>query len=135
MRYNGKRGIIWILTLVIYNLAIIWSVIERDNYNGFIVCIIALLIGDAFLLVLNAKTYVEIKNKEMTVVLGFSKININCDKISSLEKTHSLIASMALSFDRIKVNYGTGCVYVSVKDNNKLIEHLKTINPNIKMNS
>lgn len=40
---------------------------------------------------------------------------------------------MALSFDRIKVNYGTECVYVSVKDNNKLIKDLKDLNPRIKV--
>lgn len=57
MRYDGKRGLWWIFTLVFYNLAIVWSVVEREKYNGFVVCLIALLIGDVFLLVLNAKTW------------------------------------------------------------------------------
>ena len=131
MRYDGKRGIWWILTLVIYNLVIVWSVIERDKYAGFVVCLIALLIGDVFLLVLNAKTYVEVQNNVMTVVLGVSKKSINCDRITSLEKTHSPIASMALSFDRVKVSFGTESVYISVKDNNKLIKDLKDLNPSI----
>ena len=133
MRYDGKRGIWWIFTLVFYNLAIVWSVVEREKYNGFVVCLIALLIGDVFLLVLNAKTYVEVKNNVLIVVLGFSRKSINCDSITSLEKTHSPIASMALSFDRVKVSCGTECVYVSVKDNDKLIRDLKDLNPGIKV--
>lgn len=133
MRYDGKRGLWWIFTLVFYNLAIVWSVVEREKYNGFIVCLIALLIGDVFLLVLNAKTYVEVKNNVLIVVLGFSRKSINCDSITSLEKTHSPIASMALSFDRVKVSCGTECVYVSVKDNDKLIRDLKDLNPGIKV--
>ena len=133
MRYDGKRGLWWIFTLVFYNLAIVWSVVEREKYNCFVVCLIALLIGDVFLLVLNAKTYVEVKNKVLIVVLGFSRKSINCDSITSLEKTHSPIASMALSFDRVKVSCGTECVYVSVKDNDKLIRDLKDLNPGIKV--
>ncbi|RGW41403.1 hypothetical protein DW775_08045 [Agathobacter rectalis] len=133
MRYDGKRGLWWIFTLVFYNLAIVWSVVEREKYNGFVVCLIALLIGDVFLLVLNAKTYVEVKNNVLIVVLGFSRKSINCDSITSLEKTHSPIASMALSFDRVKVSCGTECVYVSVKDNDKLIRDLKDLNPGIKV--
>lgn len=133
MRYDGKRGLWWIFTLVFYNLAIVWSVVEREKYNGFVVCLIALLIGDVFLLVLNAKTYVEVKNNVLIVVLGFSRKSINCDRITSLEKTHSPIASMALSFDRVKVSCGTECVYVSVKDNDKLIRNLKDLNPGIKV--
>ena len=133
MRYDGKRGLWWTFTLVIYNLVIVWSVVERDKYNGFILCLIFLLAGDIFLIILNSKTYVEIKKNNMTVVLGFYKKNINCNSSISLEKTHVPIASMALSFDRIKVNYGTECVYVSVKDNNKLIKDLKDLNPRIKV--
>lgn len=133
MRYDGKRGLWWIFTLVFYNFAIVWSVVEREKYNGFVVCLIALLIGDVFLLVLNAKTYVEVKNNVLIVVLGFSRKSINCDSITSLEKTHSPIASMALSFDRVKVSCGTECVYVSVKDNDKLIRDLKDLNPGIKV--
>ena len=133
MRYDGKRGLWWIFTLVFYNLAIVWSVVEREKYNGFVVCLIALLIGDVFLMVLNAKTYVEVKNNVLIVVLGFSRKSINCDSITSLEKTHSPIASMALSFDRVKVSCGTECVYVSVKDNDKLIRDLKDLNPGIKV--
>ena len=133
MRYDGKRGLWWIFTLVFYNLAIVWSGVEREKYNGFVVCLIALLIGDVFLLVLNAKTYVEVKNNVLIVVLGFSRKSINCDSITSLEKTHSPIASMALSFDRVKVSCGTECVYVSVKDNDKLIRDLKDLNPGIKV--
>lgn len=133
MRYDGKRGLWWIFTLVFYNLAIVWSVVEREKYNGFVVCLIALLIGDVFLLVLNAKTYVEVKNNVLIVVLGFSRKSINCDSITLLEKTHSPIASMALSFDRVKVSCGTECVYVSVKDNDKLIRDLKDLNPGIKV--
>ena len=133
MRYDGKRGLWCIFTLVFYNLAIVWSVVEREKYNGFVVCLIALLIGDVFLLVLNAKTYVEVKNNVLIVVLGFSRKSINCDSITSLEKTHSPIASMALSFDRVKVSCGTECVYVSVKDNDKLIRDLKDLNPGIKV--
>ena len=133
MRYDGKRGLWWIFSLVFYNLAIVWSVVEREKYNGFVVCLIALLIGDVFLLVLNAKTYVEVKNNVLIVVLGFSRKSINCDSITSLEKTHSPIASMALSFDRVKVSCGTECVYVSVKDNDKLIRDLKDLNPGIKV--
>lgn len=133
MRYDGKRGLWWIFTLVFYNLAIVWSVVEREKYNGFVVCLIALLIGDVFLLVLNARTYVEVKNNVLIVVLGFSRKSINCDSITSLEKTHSPIASMALSFDRVKVSCGTECVYVSVKDNDKLIRDLKDLNPGIKV--
>ena len=133
MRYDGKRGLWWIFTLVFYNLAIVWSVVEREKYNGFVVCLIALLIGDVFLLVLNAKTYVEVKNNVLIVVLGFSRKSINCDSITSLEKTHSPIASMALSFDRVKVSCGTECVYVSVKDHDKLIRDLKDLNPGIKV--
>lgn len=90
MRYDGKRGLWWIFTLVFYNLAIVWSVVEREKYNGFVVCLIALLIGDVFLLVLNAKTYVEVKNNVLIVVLGFSRKSINCDSITSLEKTHAM---------------------------------------------
>lgn len=41
MRYDGKRGLWWIFTLVFYNLAIVWSVVEREKYNGFVVCLIA----------------------------------------------------------------------------------------------
>ena len=133
MRYDGKRGLWWIFTLVFDNLAIVWSVVEREKYNGFVVCLIALLIGDVFLLVLNAKTFVEVKNNVLIVVLGFSRKSINCDSITSLEKTHSPIASMALSFDRVKVSCGTECVYVSVKDNDKLIRDLKDLNPGIKV--
>ena len=40
---------------------------------------------------------------------------------------------MALSFDRVKVSCGTECVYVSVKDNDKLIRDLKDLNPGIKV--
>ena len=135
MRYDGKKGFWWMLILILFNLALVWCIVEWDKYNGFIICLIALVAGDVFLLSLNARTYVEIKGNELIIVLGINKKIINCNTITSLEKTHCPIASMALSLDRIRINYGSDCVYVSVKDNSKLINDLKSLFPNIKVNN
>lgn len=133
MKYKGKRGVIWLLVLMVYQLAFVWCIVKRDSYQGFWMCIVLLLLGDILLLALNARTYVMLEKKTMTVVLGFAKLVIDCDKIHSVEKSKSPIASMALSFERLKILYGNDCVYVSVQNNDELVKGLVAINPSIKV--
>ncbi|MDY4098026.1 MAG: PH domain-containing protein [Lachnospiraceae bacterium] len=132
MKYKGKIGAWWYLMLLIYNLLFIWCFVNYDKLSWALGCIVLLTISDVYLILLTLKNYVIVDNDKITIVLGFSKKEIDCKKIISIKKTNCPIASMAMSFDRIKILYGSECTYISVKDNDKLISHLKKINSDIK---
>ncbi|GHU44492.1 hypothetical protein FACS1894111_11850 [Clostridia bacterium] len=140
MRYKAKRGIWWILVLLFINAFLIWEIFRivtgQATLSAWIFLLI-LLLCDIALLIAN-HYYVILENDVLTFVFGFSKKQIDCKKIHSITKTHTLLATSALSFDRLHIEYlnessGTGEVMISVADNNKLIDDLLKINPNIQV--
>jgi hypothetical protein len=133
MKYNGKRSLWWFAVLILYNLVFGWCIVMRDSVQGFWICMIFLALGDFFLFLFTVRNYVLLEKELMTVFLGFAKVTIDCKKITSIKKSKNPIASMALSLDRLKINYGNETIYVSVKNNDELIEALRGINPKIEV--
>ncbi len=115
MKYHGKRGLWWYVVLIVYNLIFGLCVVMRDSVQGFWICMILLTIGDLFLVQFQARSYVLLEKDLMTVFFGFVKVKIDCKKISSIKKSKNPIASMALSFDRLKINYGNETIYTRKK--------------------
>lgn len=134
MKFKGKIGLWWYLILLIYNLFFLWCIIKHEQLSGFLICVILLTIFDVFLILLTLRTYVIVEDKNLIIVLGLAEKKIDCNKISSVRKSSNPIASMALSFDRIRLSYGNECTYISVRNNDELIRKLKKINPDIQLN-
>jgi hypothetical protein len=105
---------------------------ERDNEMMVYVVIITLIYLPLLYLFFN--TAYIINDDKLIIKVGFYSFKpIDISTIKKIEKTKSLLASPATSFDRIWLSYGKyDDVILSPKNKIEFIMDLKQINPNIK---
>ena len=74
----------------------------------------------------NGITY-EIRDTDLLVRSGPFRWKINLEDIRSIQPSHSLISSPALSLDRLEIRYGSGqVILISPKDHAAFIDQLAT---------
>ena len=72
-------------------------------------------------------TVYEIRDTDLLVRSGPFRWKINLEDIRSIQPSHSLISSPALSLDRLEIRYGSGqVILISPKDHAAFIDQLAT---------
>ncbi|MDM5187285.1 PH domain-containing protein [Bacillus sp. DX4.1] len=128
---SKKSGILFVL---------IWGCIMLFTgiaifYNSVFIRIGSIFIV-AFLLLMWFKTHYSITNKELVISSGVFKWSIPIDTIHSIHLSSNIMASPALSFNRIDISYSNyKNILISPQDKDLFIKRLIEINPNIKINN
>ncbi len=96
-----------------------------------------LLLTSAFIIHLFLNTYYLIKGNELWVKAGLLyTIKIKIQDIKRIEKSSSLLASPALSLDRMEIFYGKwDSVLISPKNRKEFIQNLLLINNALEIQS
>lgn len=79
----------------------------------------------------------EVTDEQLSLRCGPFKKSISIKDINKIRPTNNLLASFALSLDRLEITYGGkyAMVLVSPKDKEGFITALKSINPEIKLDN
>ncbi len=131
--YKSKIGVGLVLFIVLVLGGTSIVMIYQKAWSGFFINI---LLG-GFIVHLFQNTYYTIKGNVLIVKSGFIiNRSIDIHSITKISKTNNLISAPAVSLDRLLVNFGkANCVIISPKDKLGFIDHLKTINPKIELNT
>lgn len=94
-----------------------------------------ILLVAVFIIHMFAKTYYQIDDRTLKIKCGFFYAqSININTIKEIKETNTPISSPATSLDRIIVRYNKfDNIIISPVDKESFINHLATINPNIKL--
>lgn len=134
MEFKGKIGLWWYVVIVFYNIVFVSAISEPDKTGGALaifVCYLFLVLGDIFMISCTMKNYIILEDKDLTIYFGLTKKNIKYKDLVLVKATKNPLSSMALSFDRIELQWEKGSALVAVKEKAKFIDELKRRNPSI----
>lgn len=130
--YKGKNGLLFLMFLVIYNVAAlpalfgelnVWWVMLWIVYYGLNIIWVSLLI----------RNYIELYDDYFIFYYGFTKESFDLTDIVELKRSKNPIASSANSLDRIHVVTVNKDFYISLKDNDGFIKAVLQRKNNITM--
>lgn len=132
MKFNSKKSIFVILLPALVLLGETYYFIQVRAWIGVAIVLPFIAFGAAILIT----TYYRVTDTILIVQCGwFSHHEIDIRKIRSVLKTRSIESAPALGFDRLAVHYQDGTerkyVIISPRHKHKLVELLKSINPQI----
>jgi hypothetical protein len=130
--FRSKIGLGILLPILLLLVAIeVLMIVNRfwtgASITGFVILLIAYLYIDT--------AYIITVDKKLRIKSGFliNKL-IDIGTIKNIRATKDPIASPALSLDRIEIEYNQNeSIIISPKEKDKFINHLKRLNPEIKM--
>jgi hypothetical protein len=131
MKFKSKIGPELLIPIAIILTATGILLTYDKTWPGLIV----ILIVSAFIAHIILTTYYEVTDNILRVKCGvLMDKTIHIDTIKEIKETHDLIASPAVSLDRLRITYNKyQNIIISPKEKNKLIDQLKSINPGIKV--
>ena len=101
MKYKSKKDW-WVhLIIVMANALSVWVFVDGKYLTGAIL----LTVNAAITLPIYFATYYVIEEEYLKVRCGFSTIRIRFKDIESIIETRSILASTALSLDRLEIKY------------------------------
>lgn len=132
MKYKGKKGIFWLVFLIVMNSVFIWGIyIDEKIYEKIIICI-AFILADVFCVSVTVNNYVLLEDNSMLIVFGFIKRRIKYSEILSIVKqTHNPISSTALTLDRMGIKTYEMYYLISIKDKEDFLKQILKKNSQI----
>jgi uncharacterized membrane protein YdbT with pleckstrin-like domain len=130
-KYKSKIGTEILIPLILLFIALVF--ITKDGYSIWWVFAVAPVV--LFIVYLFRNTFYTIKDSTLEVKSGFLvNLSIEVNSITKIKETNNILSAPALSLDRLEVSYGTGNkVLISPEEKSKFIEHLRSLNPDIKV--
>lgn len=136
-QYPSKVSYGLLLFILVIAYMPLIPILSRGNFSTYnIIAIGFLTLIVAFLAHLLCATSYTIEENTLKVKVGlFSYKPIAINTIKEIKKSSSILSAPAASLDRIEITYGKyDSIILSPKDKQPFVNHLLTINPNIKNN-
>lgn len=116
----------FVLVLVAADVAVVVSLVAaRQTPALWPVHLVTIALGIGLPLWLLISTRYEIGDTDLHIVSGPVRARIPLRDITGVEPTRSVLASPALSLDRLRISYGTyGSVMISPKDKDGFVREL-----------
>lgn len=130
MKFKGKIDL-WFWLIMLFGDALI--LLALLDSSGYIIGIVTALIYNIIFIPLVVRNYVEVTDKELRIVMGFSKVKIPLMEIVEVYCTHNPVSSMAASIDRIMIQAKNTQVMCAVTDKEAFFSCLKEKNPMIQI--
>lgn len=134
MKFQGKIDVWWYFVLIFFNVIFVFALCSSNKTGGIAGLFIAFLLWvvcDIFMFQVTFKNYVYLDEEELIIFFGPIKQRIRNNEILSVSSTHNPLSSMAISLDRIRIQWIHGSVFIAVKEKQTFIHQLCLKNPNI----
>ncbi|WP_066713364.1 PH domain-containing protein [Clostridium sp. Marseille-P299] len=134
MKFQGKNGAWWYLVMIFFNAMFITAMFSPDKTGGragLFIAILLWVICDIFMFHITFKNYILLEEEELIIFFGPVKQRIKYREIVSLKPTHNPLSSLAVSLDRLMIQWRRGSVFVAVKEKQVFIDQLCLKNPEI----
>lgn len=128
MKKTYKTKVDWWLLLVLY-VAILAPLMMEFSWLAALIVVGCLTAITYFLFSIQ---YIVEERTLLVSVLSF-KEKIDIDSLSQIKASHTWLSAPAASIDRLKLIGKKGSVVISPKAKQEFIDHLLSINPNIKV--
>lgn len=133
--FSSKKEIfVFILICMIASLAAsINAAMESGTLMSWSCTLLIVLVELAVFLLIYPTKYI-IDGDNLLIRCGFQRKRISISQIIYVRRSHNLLASPALSLDRLEIVYKetyTDSILISPRNRKEFVESLKTINPNI----
>lgn len=137
MRFESKRDLWFVLVLRVMPLVLllvigdIWY-LQHHDLRGPLAGAIILILFEVFLFeTMLRSTYYRIDGHTLVIRSSIFSWRVPIGEIRSITPTRSAVSSPALSFDRLRIEYGGKAILVSPEDPKRFIEALRAQNPSI----
>lgn len=134
MKFKGKIDSWWYFVIVFFNAVFVSALFSQNKTGGMAGLFIAFLLWivcDIFMFQVTFKNYVYLGEKELIIFFGPIKQRIQYSEILSVKPTHNPLSSMAVSLDRLRIQWAHGSVFIAVKEKQTFIHQLCLKNSDI----
>ena len=136
MRFEVKKDL-WVVLLMYLPIAISIFVVGLSKGIEILYVILIMLPLDLVILWILYGSFYELRENELYIRIGPFRQHIPYDKIHSIEKTKTVLSSMAMSVDRVEIARNDkgrllGVTQISPQDKERFILEISKRCPNIK---
>lgn len=133
--YTSKKDIFLfaVICMIGSSVACVNVAIENGDLISWLVALLVVVVCVFVSLLIYPTKYI-IDGDSLVIRCGFQRRSIPISQITSMRRSHNLLASPALSVDRLEVVFKEGfsdSILISPRNRKAFVEDLKAINPNI----
>ena len=134
--FSSKKDIFFVFILICMIASLASSInaaMESGTLMSWSCTLLIVLVWLALFLLIYPIKYI-IDGDNLLIRCGFQRKRISISQIIYVRRSHNLLASPALSVDRLEIVYKetyTDSILISPRNRKEFVESLKTINPNI----
>lgn len=125
MKFKGKVGLWW-HAVVLAALALpVYLIFFMELQNWSKVLILLIFVPSLiFMISCTVRNYVKLKDDHFVLYFSFFKTVVRYKDIVSIEKTNTMLAGSAASFDRLWIKTTESPMIISVHDKDRFIEEV-----------
>ena len=133
--YTSKIDLLIIVAVIMLGSSadVLLTAIEDGDLKSWLVALLVVAVCVFVFLLIYPTKYI-IDGDSLVVHCGFQRRSIPISQITSMRRSHNLLASPALSLDRLEVVFKeklSDSILISPRNRKAFVEDLKVINPNI----
>ncbi len=133
--YSSKIDLLIIVAVIMLgsSVDVLLTAIEDGDLTSWLIVLLEVAVCVVVLLLIYPTKY-TIDGDNLLIRCGFQRHSIPISQITSMRRSHNLLASPALSVDRLEVVFkekSTDSILISPRSRKAFVKDLKAINPNI----